>query len=92
MKIMKLAIPVMALMLGSFTAHADTAQGKMLLEKDCTKCHDSSVYTRSNRQVRSLGALQQRVRGCEVPAGVKWSDSQLNDVVNYLNKEFYHFK
>ena len=92
MKLMKITLPVVALMLGSFTAQANTAEGKILQEKHCTKCHDSSIYTRANRQVRSLGALQQRVKGCEVPAGVKWSESQLNAVINYLNTEFYHFK
>lgn len=92
MKLIKFGIPLIGLMLSSVAAQADTAQGKMLQEKNCTKCHDSTVYTRPDRRITSLAALQERVNGCTKPAGVKWSQQQTMDVVDYLNTEFYHFK
>lgn len=92
MKLVNYGIIFSALMLGSTLAQADSANGKQLAAKNCTRCHDSSVYTRPNRQVRSLDALHKRVNMCEKPASVNWSAKDLNDVVEYLNKDFYHFK
>ena len=92
MQLVKYAFPILGLMLSGVAAQADTTQGKQLVEKNCTSCHTTSVYTRPNKQVNSLAALQHRVNGCEKPAGVKWSEQQTKDVVEYLNKEFYHFK
>ena len=92
MKLMKFGFPIFGLMLGSFAVHADAGLGKALHEKSCTKCHDSSVYTRPNKRVKTLAALQERVSGCTKPAGVKWSKQETMDVVEYLNTEFYHFK
>lgn len=92
MNLVKLTLFIAGLMLCSPAVHADIAQGKKLQEQNCTRCHDNSVYTRTNRQVNSLPALRQRINMCEKPAGVQWSQQQLMDVVNYLNKEFYHFK
>ena len=92
MKLIKFLLPILGLTICSFNTQADTAQGKLLQEKNCTRCHDNSVYTRANRQVNSLSALKGRVAGCEIPAGVKWTKQQAMDVVDYLNKEFYHFK
>lgn len=92
MKRIKYGFAVTGLMMVSLATQADPAQGKKLADKSCTRCHDSSVYTRPNRQIRSLNALQHRVNMCEKPASVNWSDKQTGDVVDYLNTEFYHFK
>lgn len=92
MKLIKFGFPVLTLMLSSFATHADPVQGKMLQEQSCTKCHDTSVYTRPNRRITSLAALQQQVGRCTKPAGAEWSKEEMQDVVEYLNKAFYHFK
>lgn len=78
--------------LWSAAAQAGVAPGKALHDKACTRCHDTSVYTRPDKRIHSLAALQQRVSGCTRPAGVDWDQQQISDVVNYLNTEFYHFK
>ena len=92
MKLIKFGFPFLGLMLSSFAAHADMAQGKRLQEQSCTACHNNSVYTRPNRRITSLAGLQKQVGGCTRPAGVKWNQQQIKNVVEYLNKEFYHFK
>ncbi|HEU0203047.1 MAG TPA: hypothetical protein VFR86_21775, partial [Burkholderiaceae bacterium] len=38
----------------------DAAVGKRLHEANCTGCHDTAVYSRTNRSIRSLGALKQQ--------------------------------
>jgi len=92
MKRMNSILAISGLMLIGFAVHADVAQGKKLAQQSCTQCHDTSVYTRPDRQVRSLDGLQHRVNQCERPASVSWSKKQTADVVEYLNKTFYHFK
>jgi cytochrome c2 len=92
---------VKTILLASFTfvlanaAHAtvpgDSASGQQLFEANCTSCHDSSVYTRPNRQVRSLDALQQQLAGCGHMAKKEFAAAQTRDLVKYLNDRFYHF-
>ncbi len=65
--------------------------GKKLHESNCVKCHDTSVYTRKNKQTSSLAALKTRVSGCYKVAGANWTDKQLDSVVDYLNTSFYKF-
>ena len=92
MKLIKYGVPILSLMLSNFAAHADVGHGKALEEQSCTKCHDSSVYTRPDRRIKSLAALQQQVSRCTKPAGAEWDKEEMSDVVEYLNTEFYHFK
>lgn len=78
----------------SFSAAASaehTGNGKALHDKACTGCHDTSVYTRPDRTIKSAQALDQRVRMCESAAAQDWSGEQLADVIHYLDKTFYKF-
>jgi len=50
---------------GAYAASpGDSADGQRLHEANCTGCHNTGVYTRENRQVRSLDALKQQLEGC----------------------------
>lgn len=78
------------LLAGPASAAAD--QGQALHDKHCLKCHDSSLYTRDNRRVKSLDGLRKQIRRCEQSLGLRWFDDQLDSVVRYLNDNYYHFK
>lgn len=65
--------------------------GKELHMQNCTGCHDSSAYTRSNRKVNSLPRLGTQVRMCRDNLGITWFDDEVADVIDYLNKDFYKF-
>ena len=74
------------------------AQGKALHDKACMHCHDSltggnpnNMYTRDDRQITSLEALEKRVGYCMQAADVEWNQQQRDAVVEYLNSEFYLF-
>lgn len=74
------------------------ADGKQLHDGACMQCHASlnhgdpyGFYTRSKHIVKSLAELDKRVKYCEVAADVKWTAAQRKQVVDYLNKAFYHF-
>lgn len=94
---MKTLAPALLLLLATATAHAaplpgDAARGKALHDKNCVACHDTSVYTRSDRHIQSLAALTEQVNGCSHRTGLKLSAAQINDLVKYLDQAFYKFK
>ena len=66
-------------------------EGKALFEKSCTGCHGTEVFTRDNRRVNSLEALEKQVKQCSLAAESKWADDNIGTVVEYLNKSFYKF-
>jgi hypothetical protein len=84
-------MPIFVLLLwcGS-TRAADIENGNDLHFEHCTGCHDSSVYTRGNRNVRDLAGLGRQVRFCRDTIGVTWFDDEVDDVIEYLNQTYYH--
>lgn len=70
----------------------DTAQGKALHDKQCVACHDSSVYTRANRRVKSPEGLIGQVNNCVRQTDAKLDRDQINNLVKYLDESFYKFK
>jgi hypothetical protein len=84
------AIAVSVLYLSPSQA-ADIDNGDDLHFANCTGCHDESVYTRDNRRVSSLPQLGTQVRFCKDSLGLTWFDDEVEDVIGYLNKTYYHF-
>ncbi len=70
----------------------DLENGDDLHFEHCTGCHDESVYTRENRNVRSLERLGLQVRFCKKTIGLAWFDEDVDDVVAYLNQNYYRFE
>ena len=71
---------------------ADIEAGKQLVATHCYKCHGTEVYTRADRRVTTLPQLHSQVRRCELSLGLTWFDQDIENVADYLNKEFYRFK
>ena len=70
----------------------DSAAGKRLHDASCTGCHGTEVYTRKNRLVRSLPALRQQLEGCNHMAKKSFSPTETQDIIKYLNDQYYHFE
>jgi len=70
----------------------DSAQGKKLHDTYCTSCHNTSVYTRRDRQIKSLEALNQQLTECTHAAQVTLSSDEQRSIVKYLNEQFYKFR
>ncbi len=70
----------------------DAAHGKSLHKQKCMSCHDNGQYTRSNRIIHSFEDLRARVKFCDSAANAGFSNNDLDDVVEYLNNDFYKFK
>lgn len=83
-------IPAMALAAADSTA--GDAKAEALYEANCTKCHGTEVYTREDRRIHSLDALETQVRQCETNLELKWFDDDVMAVTNLLNEQYYHFK
>ena len=70
----------------------DAAKGKAVHDKQCSACHDTGMYTRADRSVKSVEGLIGRVNGCVRQTGAKLDRDQINDLVKYLDESFYKFK
>ena len=70
---------------------ADIEHGKTLVEQHCTRCHDTGVYSRSDRRIGSLEALKNQVKRCELSQSLQWPQPNIDDVVAYLDATFYKF-
>ena len=69
----------------------DVTLGKALHEKNCMKCHDNRQYTRPNRIIHTFEDLHARVEFCDTASNAGFSSDNLDDVVEYLNVNFYKF-
>ncbi|MCP4074666.1 MAG: cytochrome c [Gammaproteobacteria bacterium] len=65
--------------------------GDKLHADKCTRCHDSTLYTRASKRVKTLPKLGTQVRMCKDNLGITWFDDEVDDVTGYLNKNYYHF-
>jgi len=92
---MRRILSAVLLILAPLGAHAalpgNAAEGKNLHDIYCTGCHDTGVYSRQDRRVRSLDALKRQLQSCERAAGTKFSAKEQQDVLKYLNDGFYRF-
>lgn len=68
-----------------------SANGKRLYDANCTGCHDTSVLTRKDRLVESLDALKEQLASCSHMANEEFSKSEMQDLLKYLNDQFYEF-
>lgn len=79
---------------GTATAYEDPSLrlGKKLHDDKCMSCHDTGVYSREDRRVKTLEALSNQVDNCmRGAAKADWSVSETNAVIEYLNNKFYKF-
>jgi cytochrome c5 len=68
------------------------AEGKELNTDNCTKCHDTSVYTKTDRKVQTLEVLTKRVQACNSKTGAGLEEEELKALTLFLNTEYYKFK
>jgi len=77
---------------GAVERTPDVAHGKALVDKKCMGCHDNRQYTRPNRIIHTYEDLRGRVEFCDSASNANFSFDDLDDVVEYLNVNFYKFK
>ena len=70
----------------------DSADGKRLHDANCMECHDTGIYTRKERLVRSLDALKKQLGSCSHMAKKEFSAIETQNIIKYLNDHFYQLK
>ena len=70
----------------------DSADGKRLHDANCMGCHDTGIYTRKDRLVRSLDALKEQLGSCSHMAKKEFSAIETQNIIKYLNDQFYQFR
>jgi mono/diheme cytochrome c family protein len=95
MKRIALSLSVMLLGIGVAQAESllpgDAVKGKATHAANCGGCHDTGVYARKERTIKSLGGLKQRVQMCNGQLRRNLNADQITDIVKYLNDGFYKF-
>jgi len=93
-KIINIILLVLCSSLSSnlFADDAKHHKGQELHDKKCTSCHSSSVYSREDRMVKTMSALEHQVDNCmKGAAKAEWTKPQTTSVIEYLNDRYYKF-
>ena len=70
----------------------DSTDGKRLHDANCMGCHDTGLYIRKNRLIQSLDALKEQLASCSHMAKKEFSASETQNLIKYLNDQFYQFR
>ncbi len=81
-----------SVMYSSPTQATNQERGRALYENQCKTCHEGWVHGRTHRKARSLADLRSRTAAWSTHGGLEWSSEEIDDVVDYLDAHFYHFK
>ena len=64
---------------------------KLFAASECLSCHGTEVFTAEDRKIKDLKALDSQVRLCDSNLNTNWFDTEIHDVVAYLNEQYYKF-
>ena len=76
---------------GADVGAADASRGRLLYETVCMACHSRQVHWRDQRLATDLASLTGQVRRWAGVAGSGWTESEIQDVVRYLDETIYRF-
>jgi len=91
MKTLSLVFGLTALVATSSGFAANAEHGKKLYSERCHGCHDTKIHTRPNRIIHTFDDLVGRVKFCDNAASANFSETDIMDVVEYLNNDYYKF-
>lgn len=70
----------------------NAAAGEKLHAANCLGCHDTGVYTRKDRKIGSLEALNLQFETCAHMTKKSFTPAEIRDMTTFLNDRFYRFK
>jgi mono/diheme cytochrome c family protein len=81
------------LLVQTAVAAPDPANGqKLFAASQCLNCHGTDAFTKPDRKVNNIAALESQVRRCDANLDTNWFDDEIKDVVAYLNQTYYKFQ
>ncbi len=72
-------------------AAGDAARGEQL-HQSCLSCHGTELYVPPRAKVTSLSALGREVQKWNDRYNPKFTKQEVDDLVAYLNRDFYRFR
>ena len=69
----------------------DPERGRALYENHCVVCHTSKVHRRYPPSAIDREALRYIVRVWTEEQNLRWSEDDIRDVVEYLNRVYYQY-
>ena len=73
------------------TSASEDFEPKPYHDANCLRCHDTGVYMREDRRVRSYPALESQVARCDANLALKLFPDDLAVLVEHMNDTFYRF-
>ncbi len=83
---------LMVLLCGPLVTHAagDPVRGEKL-HADCLGCHGTALYVPTRAKIKTPAALKKEVERWNDRMNPKFSKQEIEDLVAYLNRDFYKF-
>ena len=70
----------------------DFERGEALFEHQCHGCHGDLNFAKTEGKVKALPALRKKIAAWAEHSGADWGKGEVDDVLYYMDKSFYHFK
>lgn len=71
---------------------ADLTRGGLLYARHCSYCHASVVRVRRDHRAATLTRVRREVLRWSDYLALGWTDAEVDDVLYYLDREFYHYR
>jgi hypothetical protein len=91
MKLFTVSLTAATLLTGASLVQAEPFDAAAFHQKSCMSCHGTEVYTRPNRRIGSLPALEAQVARCDANLATQLFPQDLDHLVDYLNTSYYKF-
>lgn len=73
------------------TQVAPSSRGELLYTNHCQGCHESNVHIRDRQKAETLEAIRAEVARWAKELKLKWTLRDIEDVVEHLNSQYYHY-
>lgn len=67
------------------------SRGELLYATHCVACHTAQMHWRAKKIAIDMTSLQEQVRRWQGNAGQRWSEGDIREVGDYLNRLYYKF-
>lgn len=91
MKLLTFSLAAGILLSGAGLVQAEDFDAEAFHQEKCMTCHGTEVYTRPNRRIDSLSALETQVARCDANLSTQLFPQDLESLVKHLNGEYYKF-
>lgn len=69
---------------------APASRGELLYFNHCQGCHESKLHIREKQKAKTTRAIHAEVSRWATELQLKWTLRDIEDVVEFLNRRYYH--